>query len=212
MGGVTQSPGADAAPRARWRLALALVGGLLVGASAADAASPDLIVPYTPEPIVVDGDSDPAWAAADALFISTDALSVVFRALHDDRTLYLFIDDLSDDTHLPGAGASIQFDDEGGTPPLLGDGDWTATACHAEPNRGEGELRWLLVSPSSSTLEERWTEMTSGPACTAGIGQNGSSGAIRFQQAPYSGLATEVALPIEGASALAAASGQRLGL
>ena len=44
----------------------------------------------------VDGQSDPAWAAAEKFFIGIDIFSITFRALHDDRTLYLRIDDLTD--------------------------------------------------------------------------------------------------------------------
>jgi len=207
---VIHSPPADSAVQGR-RLGLALAGAFLCAAGAV-AAPPDLIVPYTPEPIVIDGDSDPAWAAAEDVFISTDAQSVVFRALHDDRTLYLYVDNLSDDTHLPGAGADIWFDDEGGTAPFLADGLMTASSCQAT-NRGEGNLGWFLTSTSPLALEERWTQwILGGSACPTFNGQNGSSAAIHFNSFPYSGLATEVALPIEGTSALAATSGQRLGL
>ena len=45
-----------------------------------------------------------------------------------------------------------------------------------------------------------------------GVGQNGSSAAIYFEAEPADGSLTEVALPIEGRSALALTPGQRFGL
>jgi hypothetical protein len=176
------------------------------------AQAPDLVVPWTPGPIAVDGDSEAAWAAAETFFIGVDAHSITFRALHDGRTLYVQVLELSDDTHEPGAGAAILFDDEGGVPPLLGDGGWTASACSAFANRGEGTLGWFLTSQSPIAVEERWTEMTAGPACPTIVGQNGSNAAIWFEPSPVTGLATEVALPIEGSSALEVAAGERFGL
>jgi hypothetical protein len=188
-------------------------GALALGTPfAATAQAPDLVVPWTLAPIAIDGDSEAAWAAAETFFIGEDVFSIAFRALHDGRTLYVQVFDLSDDTHEPGAGAAIAFDDEGGVPPLLGDGGWTASACSPFANRGEGFLGWFLTSQSPIAVEERWTEMTSGPTCPTVIGQNGSSAAIWFEPSPVTGLITEVALPIEGSSALEVAAGERFGL
>jgi hypothetical protein len=162
-------------------------------------------------PIAVDGLSDPAWTAAEEFNIGIDIFNVDFRALHDDRTLYLWIDDRTDDLHEPGAGAAIWFDDQGGTPPLLADGAWTAAVCNPLPNRGEGSLGWFVTSPSPIVLAERWTEMTGGSACPTVVGQNGSSASIFFHEFA-SGLATEVALPLTGSSALELSAGELIGL
>jgi hypothetical protein len=196
------------ASQVRFWLTATLILSWSMGAA---GAPPDLVVRFTPDPIAVDGGGEPAWAAAEQIYIGIDIFTVSFRALHDGRTLYLLIDDGSDSAHEPGAGAAIWFDDEGGTPPLRADGLWTAPACNAAQNRGEGRLRWFLTSQSPIELEERWTEMTSGPSCPTFIGQNGSIAAIQFREL-YSGLVTEVALPLEGSSALEAAAGERFGL
>lgn len=162
-------------------------------------------------PIAIDGQSDPAWAAAEQFNIGIDIFNVHFRALHDARTLYLWIDDRTDERHEAGAGAAIWFDDEGGLPPLLADGAWTAAVCNPLPNRGEGRLGWYVTSPSPIVLAERWTEMTAGPACPTVVGQNGSSASILFHELA-NGLATEVALPLTGSSALELAAGELIGL
>lgn len=195
-------------------LALVSLIALLIGVNpvTAGSAPPDLVVPMTPAPIAIDGQSDPAWAAAETLFIGIDIFHIVFRALHDERTLYLWIDNRTDTEREPGAGAAIWFDDEGGVPPLLADGAWTAPACSAFANRGEGALGWILTAAQPIAVEERWTEMTSGPVCPLELDQYGSSAAIWFEPSPASGLTTEVALPLDGSSALAAAPGERFGL
>ena len=179
---------------------------------AAGNTPPDLVVPMTPAPIAIDGQSDPAWAAAETFFIGIDIFSIVFRALHDERTLYLWIDNLTDTEHEPGAGVAIWFDDEGGPPPFLADGAWTAPACSAFANRGEGTLGWILTAAQPIAFEERWTESTSGPVCPLELGENGSSAAIWFDPSPANGFTTEVALPLDGSSALEATSGERFGL
>jgi protein-S-isoprenylcysteine O-methyltransferase Ste14 len=177
----------------------------------AAGAPPDLVVPFTPLPIDIDGQAEVAWGAAEQFYIGIDIFAITFRALHDGRTLYLLVDDQTDAVHDPGAGAAIWFDDQGGSPPQLADGAWTASACNVSTNRGEGRLGWFVTSQSPIELEEKWTEMTSGPSCPMVVDQNGSSAAIHFEEF-YSGLATEVALPLEGSSALELASGQRFGL
>ena len=43
---------------------LALLAPIAAAPLAAGSAPPDLVVPMTPAPIAIDGQSDPAWAAA----------------------------------------------------------------------------------------------------------------------------------------------------
>ncbi len=194
------------------RLALLLAGwsgsaaALLAGTS-----NPKLVVPFTAEPIAIDGLSDPAWAASETFHIGIDIFSITFQALHDGRTLYLLVDNATDEEYEAGAGAEIWFDDAGGVVPRLWDDAWTSPTCSAFANRGEGRLGWFLTAPPTTAHEERWEELTSGETCPLAVGQNGSSAAIHFAP-PANGLATEVALPLDGPSALAAAPGQELGL
>ena len=51
-------------------LALVPLIALLIGVNpvTAGSAPPDLVVPMTPAPIAIDGQSDPAWAAAETFF------------------------------------------------------------------------------------------------------------------------------------------------
>jgi len=177
----------------------------------AGTSNPKLVVPYTAEPIAIDGLGEAAWAASEAFFIGIDVFTVTFQALHDGRTLYVMVVNASDWEYGAGAGAAILFDDEGGAVPQLWDDAWTAPTCSGLANRGEGRLGWFLTAPPTTAHEERWEELTSGAICPPVFDQNGSSAAIFFAP-PASGLSTEVALPLDGPSALTAASGEEFGL
>ena len=177
----------------------------------AGTSNPKLVVPYTTEPIAIDGFSDAAWAASEAFVIGIDIFVVTFQALHDGRTLYVLVDNATAFEFEAGTGAAIWFDDEGGAAPQLWDDAWTAPTCSAFANRGEGRLGWFLTAPPTTAHEERWEEITSGGTCPFELGQNGSSAAI-YLAPPASGFTTEVALPLDGASALAAVSGEEFGL
>lgn len=194
------------------RSALLLAGW--IGSAAAlfaGTSNPKLVVPYTAEPIAIDGLGEAAWGASEVFFIGIDIFTVTFQALHDGRTLYVMVVNASDWEYGAGAGAAIWFDDEGGTTPQLWDDAYTAPACSGLANRGEGRLGWFLTAPPTTAHEERWEEFTSGAICPLELDQNGSSAAIFFAP-PSSGLSTEVALPLDGPSALTAASGEEFGL
>lgn len=197
--------------KAARRPAALAAGFVAAGFCVAEAQTSRLVVPITGAPVAVDGQLDSTWAAAETFWIGIDIFHITFRALHDGRTLYLFVDDLTDDQHEPGAGAAIWFDDEGGVPPLLRDGAWTQADCHAQWNRGEGRLGWFLTSQSPAAWWEVFEEKTSGPTCPWVVDQQGAAAAIFFEPL-YSGLATEVALPIDGTSAVEAAPGREIGL
>jgi hypothetical protein len=194
----------------RWLRAAALASVLSARALFAGSAGPALEIPYTAVAPKIDGVIDPVWAAAETEEFGVDIFNVSFRALHDGRTLYLLFHDLTDEAFGLASGATLFIEDEGGAPPKLWDDVIDASTCPAEHNRGEGRFDWFLASVSPATVQRRWTPLAESESCSVYVGENGEVAAMGFELG--NGSRTEVALPLDGPSALAATTGEELGL
>lgn len=149
------------------------------------------------------------WARARTINISLGTTSVVLYLLNNSSFLFVALDDQPNTT----VGASnndqvgIYFDDEGGSLPLLYDNLWTNTACNDLPNQGEGN--YTLGAFGSNPADRYQAYLSGAILCALQPGgtnilyaRNGASGHVQH----------ELAIPIDGRTALVAAPGQTFGL
>jgi hypothetical protein len=87
------------------------------------------------------------WADGTILNISLGANPVFLYVKNDANYLYLAVDDQNTPTLATLNQAGILFDDEGGVPPMLGDGLWTHAVCPST----EGELDLGQFVPDFAT-------------------------------------------------------------
>lgn len=141
------------------------------------------------------------WQAAPAIDLGN---GVSLRIGNDARTLYLGIVDANNVTLGDGTFVGLWFDDEGGSAPTLDDGNWDNPACQGNPALGEGLL--LFESDQTAAFGEY---VAQGTGCSA---QSATAGLRVRVAAPPEGVTFELAIPLDGASPLRAAAGQRFGV
>ena len=136
--------------------------GSLVQAPAAGRVAPaaltgiiNLDSQWTPTPPALDGTINTAeWSNAYQLDISLSATPVRLYLMNDADYLYMAIDNQADATADAFDHEIIVFDDEGGTPPALGDGTWNAAMCPAtEGAIGGRRLRGFLWNEQCPAID-----------------------------------------------------------
>jgi hypothetical protein len=166
---------------------------------------PTITATFTVVSPTIDGViNGPEWSDALALDIAQGAQPVIMYAKHDGNYLYLAFDDAADPTLDALDQVGIYFDDEGGVPPILYDNAWTNAVC-GPANTGEGNL-WLgNLGPNP----DQWRAWITGAIdCPIQYGGTG----IQIAYSLTGGhVQYEAAIPLDGASALVAGSGQTIG-
>lgn len=98
--------------------------------SASSAGGADILSSWSPTPPTLDGTiSVGEWSNATILDIGFGTNPVTAYLMNDAGFLYLAIDNEDDTVPDPNDSGVLAFDDEGGTPPLLGDGVWNTATC-----------------------------------------------------------------------------------
>ncbi len=153
-------------------------------------------------PVTLDGQISPGeWDDAAVMNISTGAVPVLLYAKYDvgSNTLYLAVDDQWDPS-LTTTGTPdqiiVDFDDEGGTAPILFDDQWTNTTCPGS-EQGEGTYWWGAAGLNT------YDPVISGPTY---CGENHAASTTVAVSDAAGNVQYEVAIPLSGTTALQAAA------
>jgi hypothetical protein len=185
----------------------AIVTGLAVAGSLhAGATGETWPVPRARVAPQIDGASDPIWGEVPAIQFGVDVYNISLRALHDDRTLYLLIRDPTDTTAVEGDRFSLTFEDEGGSLSHLWGGSWSHSICDEDGDSGEGRLD----VEGLGELRTFFGYLLDGSVC-AGTPVSRIEAVIRQDHPEGGGVTAEIAIPIDGPTALEAAGGYDFG-
>jgi len=122
---------------------------------------------------------------------------------NDADTLYLAVLDAGDQSHDWNDKLWVVFDDEGGIAPILYDNWYDNPWCQATPELGEG---WLSFNQDQNVVYvEFLREINCAPQIVSG------RMSYRSLMGPE-GLTYEVAIPLNGPTALQANAGERFGV
>lgn len=148
------------------------------------------------------------WTHAFAVDIGPDTALVFLYVMNNANTLFLAYDEIPNTTMTASNNdqVSVYIDDEGGSPPNRYDNVWTNTACSSTPNRGEGNWSYGAFGSNPRDL---WRAWIAGPAtCSLQRGGTNTTAAIGTGSGHRQ---YEVAIPLNGSSALLASPGQIIG-
>lgn len=181
--------------------AISAFAGLTGLATGAFAGTGRLLSPWVNRAPRIDGLLTPGeWNAAKILDLGS-GVTVFIES--DARTLYLAVLDAGDTIASNGDLFFLMFDDEGGTHPVLDDGDFASPSCHNTPTLGEGGLN--LRSDQIVEFDERLH--------LSGCAGQDVTERMRYRTAPHpEGVTYEAALPLDGAMPLQARAGERFGM
>jgi hypothetical protein len=112
------------------------------------------------------------WVDATVLNISLGGNPVMLFVKNDADYLYIAVDDQNTPTLVMYDRAGIFFDDEGGVPPMLGDGQWTHAVCPST----EGELDLGQFVPDFATNDLYQGFVAGGVGCGYESGPAGMTG------------------------------------
>ncbi len=159
-------------------------------------------------PVTLDGQISPGeWDDAAVMDIGVGPVPVLLYAKYDvgSNTLYLAVDDQWDPS-LTTTGTPdqiiVDFDDEGGTAPILFDDQWTNTTCPGS-EQGEGTYWWGAAGLNI------YDPVISGPTY---CGENHAASTTVAVSDAAGNVQYEVAIPLSGTTALQAAADTFFGL
>jgi hypothetical protein len=159
----------------------------------------------------IDAQLEPVWGESELVWIGEDIYSVTFRALHDERTLYLLFEDLTN-AWTPGHDEFwITIDDEGGAPPQRWDGGFGPDVCDADYPEESEEGAWGWIYDEGFALDERWRQITQVGACAeqSHVGFTRAAVSIAVPEGP---AVAEVAIPIDGSGTQEFHAGDEIGI
>ncbi|MEO8275630.1 MAG: hypothetical protein ABI639_05380 [Thermoanaerobaculia bacterium] len=183
--------------------AAAFIGGLLALNEVAVAGTGRSLSAWMSRAPRIDGRLSPGeWSAATAIDLGA---GVELYIGNDGRTLYLAVLDANDLVSTPDDALELLFDDEGGTAPVLDDGSWPGTPCHAMPQVGEG---WIDLRNEASGPHANYREYAGGYCPAQLVNDRLSFGIVARPE----GVTYEAAIPLDGPAPLRASPGQRFGL
>lgn len=176
--------------------------GLLGLSEAADAGTGRLLSSWMSRAPQIDGQiGTTEWSEAKLVDLGA---GVTVRIGNDARTLYLAILDSGDLNYGASDLVYLYFDDEGGAAPVLDDGAWGNLICQQAPGLGEGQLHF------SSDQSVAFLEYSQGTSCGE---YQFITDRMRFHsRGQLEGVTYELAIPLDGPTALRAGLGKRFGV
>jgi hypothetical protein len=190
-------------------LATSALAALAVATSAhAGSTGPLMPILRARSAPVIDGLGDLVWGDVAPIHFGEDIYANSLSALHDGRTLYLLIQEPTAATVDCDDRFVVSFEDEPGPAPRLWNDVFDAGSCLGLANAGEGRLETNCFGEQHVFLQH----LADGSTCGGFAQASGVVAAIVQDHPIAGGVTAEIAIPLDGVTALHAGPGDQFGV